>query len=202
MKRINSGYFIQGVLVLFFAGAVAGCGEQAEPTEQNQPEVITQASEDNTGNIEQQGAIETKEAEDAGTAEAVEESLESILARADEIIQRTESSLDKADDDIKQGGEEKAENITEKTDVMSLETFETDETVAKVVDDRLEVVKASPDLIRKIQQALQDAGFNPGPADGMMGPRTQNALVAFQNQHSLVTGRITKETLRELNIDF
>src|SRR5690606_6792585 len=128
--------------------------------------------------------------------ESMEESLESILARADEIIQRTESSLDKSSDEVKQELEEIAEDATEKDDDVSDETFGIDEAVQKAIDDRkLEVVKASPDLIRKIQQALQDAGLNPGPADGMMGPRTKNALAEFQNQHNLATSGITRETL-------
>lgn len=34
------------------------------------------------------------------------------------------------------------------------------------------------DQIRALQQSLKDAGFNPGPIDGVMGPRTQAAITA------------------------
>ena len=36
--------------------------------------------------------------------------------------------------------------------------------------------KASPTHVREVQQALLDAGFDPGPIDGVMGPRTKAAL--------------------------
>lgn len=213
MSGINFGYVIKSALVLTLAGAIVSCGEQAEEsTEQNQPEEITQSSEDHAdltaseriGIAEAEETIVTEPAEpEVDLGESMEESLESILARADEIIQRTESSLDKSSDEVKQELEEIAEDATEKDDDVSDETFGIDEAVQKAIDDRkLEVVKASPDLIRKIQQALQDAGLNPGPADGMMGPRTKNALAEFQNQHNLATSGITRETLHELNINF
>lgn len=214
MSGINFGYVIKSALVLTLAGAIVSCGERAEEsTEQNQPEEITQSSEDHVdfttperiGIAEAEETIVTEPAEpESDLGESMEESLESILARADEIIQRTESSLDKSSDEVKQELEEIAEDATEKDDDdVSDETFGIDEAVQKAIDDRkLEVVKASPDLIRKIQQALQDAGLNPGPADGMMGPRTKNALAEFQNQHNLATSGITRETLHELNINF
>lgn len=213
MSGINFGYVIKSALVLTLAGAIVSCGERAEEsTEQNQPEEITQSSEDHAdltaseriGIAEAEETIVTEPAEpEVDLGESMEESLESILARADEIIQRTESSLDKSSDEVKQELEEIAEDATEKDDDVSDETFGIDEAVQKAIDDRkLEVVKASPDLIRKIQQALQDAGLNPGPADGMMGPRTKNALAEFQNQHDLATSGITRETLHELNINF
>lgn len=34
--------------------------------------------------------------------------------------------------------------------------------------------------VRRLQTLLRIAGFNPGPVDGIFGPRTQAALVAFQ----------------------
>lgn len=41
--------------------------------------------------------------------------------------------------------------------------------------------------IREIQQALAAAGFNPGPIDGIEGPKTRAALVAFQQARGLST---------------
>ncbi|MFH1768963.1 MAG: peptidoglycan-binding protein [Candidatus Omnitrophota bacterium] len=34
--------------------------------------------------------------------------------------------------------------------------------------------------VRKVQKALGDAGFNPGPIDGKLGPRTTKAIKKFQ----------------------
>jgi len=39
--------------------------------------------------------------------------------------------------------------------------------------------------VRQVQQALRDKGHNPGPIDGIMGPRTQSALQAFQRSENL-----------------
>jgi hypothetical protein len=36
--------------------------------------------------------------------------------------------------------------------------------------------KSSPAHVREVQQALLDAGYDPGPIDGVMGPRTKAAL--------------------------
>lgn len=39
--------------------------------------------------------------------------------------------------------------------------------------------------IRELQSALQAAGFDPGPIDGAMGPRTRAAIRAFQSANGL-----------------
>jgi hypothetical protein len=39
--------------------------------------------------------------------------------------------------------------------------------------------------IRKVQQRLKDLGFNPGPIDGIPGPKTSKAIIAFKKQHGL-----------------
>lgn len=43
----------------------------------------------------------------------------------------------------------------------------------------------SPDRIKKVQRALEQAGFDPGPIDGEFGPRTDQALRAFQKAQGL-----------------
>ena len=53
--------------------------------------------------------------------------------------------------------------------------------------------------IKQIQEALKDKGFDPGPIDGVMGQKTQEALRSFQQSKNLkVTGRVDSETAREL----
>ena len=57
------------------------------------------------------------------------------------------------------------------------------------------------ELITKVQSALKDKGLDPGPIDGLMGPRTSRALRDFQIQNDIqVTGEINKETLDRLGI--
>ena len=77
-----------------------------------------------------------------------------------------------------------------------------EEQAAAVIDDGADVVKATPAIMRKVQQALVDAGFNPGPVDGVSGARTVTAIDGFQKQNGIPAGGLTKETLRALGVDF
>ena len=54
---------------------------------------------------------------------------------------------------------------------------------------------------KMMQQALRDKGYDPGPIDGVQGPRTTAALKSFQQSENLdVTGRADAETLGKLGI--
>jgi len=53
--------------------------------------------------------------------------------------------------------------------------------------------------IEVVQQALKNAGFNPGKIDGQYGPRSQEAVKKFQKAMGLKPdGRIGFKTLKEL----
>ena len=67
----------------------------------------------------------------------------------------------------------------------------------RFVEDGL-VVKNAINM-RAVQQALANAGFDPGSADGRAGVRTQAALAQFQQAaHLKPDGRIGFQTLRRL----
>lgn len=60
---------------------------------------------------------------------------------------------------------------------------------------------AAGNRIRAAQGALARAGFNPGPADGVLGPRTAGAIRAYQRAQRLnETGTLTPETLGRLGV--
>ena len=63
-------------------------------------------------------------------------------------------------------------------------------------------VKPTPEIIRQLQQALTDAGYNPGPVDGKTGGKTTEAMKKFQKDNNLSVGQITKETLSALGIAY
>lgn len=53
--------------------------------------------------------------------------------------------------------------------------------------------------LRDVQQALQRAGFDPGPIDGRMGRKTREALRHFQQAQGLTAdGRIGPQTIAKL----
>jgi peptidoglycan hydrolase-like protein with peptidoglycan-binding domain len=56
--------------------------------------------------------------------------------------------------------------------------------------------------VRRVQERLAAAGFDPGPADGIVGARTRAALRAFQEARNLApTGEPNGPTLTELGVE-
>ena len=55
--------------------------------------------------------------------------------------------------------------------------------------------------IKQIQIALQNAGYDPGAIDGLMGSRSRKAIRDFQKDNGLdITGKIDKVTWEKLRI--
>ncbi len=94
-----------------------------------------------------------------------------------------------------------AEPVTSLEEVTSIESLGSS-SAAPVIDDGDDVVTITPAIMRKVQQALVNAGFNPGPVDGVSGAKTVNAIESFQKQNGIPAGKITKKTLRALGVDF
>jgi hypothetical protein len=62
-------------------------------------------------------------------------------------------------------------------------------------------VNLSQNEIRQVQLVLKEKGFDPGMADGVLGPRTRRALIAFQRQQGFETsGQIDRPTLAALGV--
>src|SRR5262245_27213265 len=60
---------------------------------------------------------------------------------------------------------------------------------------------SGPDLLRRAQQTLNHRGYQAGPANGQMNPKTRQALRNFQQSEGLeVTGRLDDDTLAALGI--
>lgn len=51
--------------------------------------------------------------------------------------------------------------------------------------------------LREIQMLLKAAGYDPGPADGLMGPKTNGAIAAFRRDHGIAAGVEPDLTLLE-----
>jgi peptidoglycan hydrolase-like protein with peptidoglycan-binding domain len=69
-----------------------------------------------------------------------------------------------------------------------------------VYTESLPMVGAS--VVAEVQAELRRQNFYHGAVDGVLGPRTRNAIADFQDEHDLaVTGRINNSLLRELGLD-
>ena len=67
--------------------------------------------------------------------------------------------------------------------------------------DRLQHGQSGASTARDVQQALERKGYDVGPIDGVMGPRTQSALREFQQQQGLAqSGQIDQQTLLALDV--
>lgn len=103
---------------------------------------------------------------------------------------------------------EKASNAWDKTKEKTSEAWDKtkekateakDKVKEKVSGNKDHMAARSSDEIRQAQQALKDKGHNPGPIDGVQGPRTTAALREYQKAENIkVTGRLDSETKSHL----
>jgi peptidoglycan hydrolase-like protein with peptidoglycan-binding domain len=60
---------------------------------------------------------------------------------------------------------------------------------------------AGSEEVKNVQKALQDKGMDPGPIDGVMGPKTMAALKAFQKDQKLTeSGKLDDQTREKLGV--
>ncbi len=85
-------------------------------------------------------------------------------------------------------------------------TYKTVTKQRKVSDEQLEwreilcETNTTPDVIRRVQAALREAGYSPGLVDGVMGAQTISALRAYQVDQGLPSGQLTMATIRRLGV--
>jgi Putative peptidoglycan binding domain len=141
------------------------------------------------------------------TDEAADATAETMTEFAETTSDVFEESIEVTRDDVveeEQTGDQTTASSTyeETQETLMVEETNVVEETAMVEDKAIEVVTVTPEIIRGVQQALLDAGFNPGPVDGISGPRTLAALESFQKQNNIAAGQFTKETLRALGVDY
>jgi peptidoglycan hydrolase-like protein with peptidoglycan-binding domain len=60
---------------------------------------------------------------------------------------------------------------------------------------------ASGSEVRQVQKHLEEEGFSPGPIDGIFGPRTKSAVIAFQKSKGIFAdGIVGAKTWTTLNL--
>lgn len=57
-------------------------------------------------------------------------------------------------------------------------------------------------VVRDVQRALGREGHDPGPLDGVFGPRTRAALVGWQREHGLAQGHLTRTSAERLGVEW
>ena len=58
---------------------------------------------------------------------------------------------------------------------------------------------ARNDVVLRVQRGLTELGYEPGPADGLYGPKTTDAIRRYQGDHGLLTdGRATAELVEHI----
>jgi peptidoglycan hydrolase-like protein with peptidoglycan-binding domain len=92
-------------------------------------------------------------------------------------------------------------NVYDEVDNLDLQNERATRRAAKSTAPlRLLITKRSErDYLREAQRLLAQLGFDPGPADGLLGPRTSAAIRAFQQEQGLtVTGRASRRIYASL----
>lgn len=143
------------------------------------------------------------------TSEAWDKTKEKTVETKDKVKEKVSGDKDKAENKAeraKDKAEAKAERAKDKADAKADTAGDkidrgVDKTKAKARDlkDKAAAKMESSEDIRHAQTALKDKGHNPGPIDGIHGPRTSAALRNYQKAENIkVTGRLDDDTRTHL----
>src|SRR2546425_4124050 len=110
--------------------------------------------------------------------------------KAERAKDKTESKTESAMDKVKEKAHDAKEKIVETKDKV----------VDKVKGKKNKVAAKSEETnVRAAQQALRDQGYNPGPIDGVMGPRT--SVRDYQTKQGLTaSGQLDDATMDKLGV--
>ena len=118
-----------------------------------------------------------------------EQKADSLENKAD----KTRADADKKADKVR-AGETTGSKTDSAWDKTKAKTKEVGTTVKDAVTPNKEKAEMAVD-VRGAQQALRDKGFDPGPIDGRMGPRTAAAVREFQSKENIIaSGQLDAET--------
>ena len=106
----------------------------------------------------------------------------------------------------KNRGEDLKKSASQQPEISSTPTASASETKSVSTESYKEPTTAhkEPTLaqIRKAQERLKAAGFNPGPIDGLLGAKTKAAVRKYQASHGVErTGTLDEKTLRSLGVE-
>jgi peptidoglycan hydrolase-like protein with peptidoglycan-binding domain len=125
-------------------------------------------------------------------ADQAERSAEKAERAAEKAADKAEDKADATRDTLK----DKAVRTKDKIKDKSVEMKDKMKAKMERADHRMAMTDT-----RAAQEALKTQGFDPGPVDGYMGPRTRAAISDYQRKNDLpVTGMLDDATMAKLNV--
>ena len=139
-------------------------------------------------------------ADDKSVKEKAADTKDTVKEKTSDTWDKTKEKAGEAKDKVKEkvSGDKKAED---KDTVGAKVDRGVDKTKAKgrEAKDKVAGKMESSDDVRQAQTALKEKGHDPGPIDGVHGPRTSAALRDYQKAENIkVTGRLDSETKSHL----
>src|SRR5216117_3050723 len=121
----------------------------------------------------------------------------------DKMENKAERAKDKAEDKAERA-KDKTESKTESAmDKVKEKAHEAKEKIVETMKGKKNKIAAKSEgtNVRTAQQALRDQGYNPGPIDGVMGPRTSAAVLDYQTKEGLTaSGQLDDATMDKLGV--
>lgn len=119
--------------------------------------------------------------------------------KAERAADKVERAADKAEDKAHDAKDTMKDKAVRTKDAIKDKTVRAKDKIRDKMhraDDRMAMTDT-----RAAQATLKVQGFDPGPADGRMGPRTQAALSDYQRKNDLpATGMLDAATMAKLNV--
>jgi hypothetical protein len=137
------------------------------------------------------------------TTDKMERKAERAADKAEKAADKAERSAEKAADKVEDKADSTKDTLKDKAvrakDKIKDKTVRAKDKIKDKMeraDDRVAMTDT-----RAAQEALKNQGFNPGPIDGQMGPRTRTAVADYQRKNELpVTGMLDDATMAKLNV--
>ena len=171
-------------------------------------------NEENTSDIDNiEEKSDTEESEKSETVDANVEELQTENAELKEKnsesqykdLKEENESLKKKNKKLKQQvkklKESRNESDTETTQEETTPAADAEVTEAPTENTQPDTEYKDATTIRIVQQALNEAGYNCGTPDGLIGGKTTEAITAYQTQKGIsVNGLVTDELLQSLGV--
>ncbi|MDX2441574.1 MAG: peptidoglycan-binding domain-containing protein [Desulfobacterales bacterium] len=98
----------------------------------------------------------------------------------------TEEKLRQAVEAVMEQIEKEKKDQTEDAIVIETVKDKTNQTVEAVKEETAQIDLPNPPTIEEVQSILEHLGYEPGPIDGILGPRTENAVKKFLNDQGIL----------------